>query len=496
MKNAFEILGATPSDSVERLKELFEEKQLFSDDDKEIELAYTELTNLKKRITHEIKYFSGEYFSEFDEAFSSTQNVTTKPNVIISNIISIGKWFDEGANKLIDTINEQRDIADFAAVSDSQIIDDAISTLKTQTITTIKDFLSNCMQESIITLFNRLVLWDDYMSFFVNDLLLHYENIISETIKKAEKDCRDAFARISNDANSYISDGSIDDNFIDDIEYFRSCLREWDKLVQPLQINYQNCGTNHPGSADFVHELRNDVIQMCNDSQKDLTDLMSRLRYDYSAKQELKDKILYASQFIQCLIYVLDILQDVFKEIEDTAERLKKDKKDFVELKQSVIELNDKINPFRSKIYLRPLRGTDSKPSSVSDTVTSIQGTSTSSYSNYSIDFSEKNNSTKGYFKRFLDSLDSEEGIKAMLWTIFIISIITMFFSDESSFVFGSIISRIIFFVVIISALVWHFSGGSIDFEVKYEEILYKGSIIFLIALGITFLISVFLYIT
>ena len=49
MKNAFFILGATPEDNADKLRELFEEKQLFFDDDSEINYAYTELTNLKKK---------------------------------------------------------------------------------------------------------------------------------------------------------------------------------------------------------------------------------------------------------------------------------------------------------------------------------------------------------------------------------------------------------------------------------------------------------------
>ena len=61
MQDAFKLLGATPLDNAEKLQELFENKQLFVDDDKEINLAYSELTNLKKRIKHEIKYYSKMY---------------------------------------------------------------------------------------------------------------------------------------------------------------------------------------------------------------------------------------------------------------------------------------------------------------------------------------------------------------------------------------------------------------------------------------------------
>ena len=69
MKNAFFILGATPEDNADKLRELFEEKQLFFDDDSEINYEYTELTNLKKRIKHEIRYFTADTIKKFNDIF-------------------------------------------------------------------------------------------------------------------------------------------------------------------------------------------------------------------------------------------------------------------------------------------------------------------------------------------------------------------------------------------------------------------------------------------
>jgi len=221
-----------------------------------------------------------------------------------------------------------------------------------------------------------------------------------------------------------------------------------------LQVNYQKRGTNHPGSADFVHELRNDVIQMCNDSQKDLTDLMSRLRYDYSAKQELKDKILYAPQFIQCLIYILDILCDVFKEVEDIGERLEKDKIDFKELKVSATILNDQINPYRSKFLLRSLREIESEGSSIK---------------NYANTHSSSNSSTTNYRNNNYSSRDSnknsnevsEKSINTMLVIAFIMSLVAMIVCGIKEFILGTITAAVVFMAVVITSSMW--SRGSIS---------------------------------
>lgn len=45
--NAFELLGATPSDSIEALQELLDEKELLSDDIATVQSAYADLTNPK-----------------------------------------------------------------------------------------------------------------------------------------------------------------------------------------------------------------------------------------------------------------------------------------------------------------------------------------------------------------------------------------------------------------------------------------------------------------
>ena len=377
MKNAFEILGATPDDNAERLRELFEEKQLFSDDDKEVEIAYSELTNLKKRIAHEIKYFSKEVFNGFEVVFDKA-NTKADQSYVISSIVRIGRWFDDGATKLLDIINEHREKSDFALTADNEIVDNAVTTLKDDTITSIKENLEKLEQKKLVSLFNALVTRLDYTSFFVDDLLVYYENLITESIDKQEKDCKSAFAIIEQNAKNYINYGEIDDSFVDKIAHFRKVLRAWDCLVQPLQVNCQNRGATHPRSARFVHELRNQVIQMFNDSQTDLSNIVSKAQYDYSAKQEFKDKILHAPKFIEYLIYVINILSDVFKEIDDMAERLKKDKQDFIKLKEQAEELNKKVNPVRSRMLaLRPKQQLEPETSS-SDYITPVRQSSTS----------------------------------------------------------------------------------------------------------------------
>lgn len=353
MKNAFKILGATPQDDRNKLQELYEEKQLLSDDDELVNTAYSELTNLKKRINHEIKYFSNEVFENFDKNFLDNDDEEQEMEIedICSTIISVGKWFDQNPEELYTIINDNRKIAGFSVIGNVEVIENAIIKLKEDCISAVKKYFDFWEQKDIITLFNMLVEQENYMSFFVDDLLLHYENLLQETFENKEKLCKTKFELIEENANTYIKDGTIDDNFQNNITAFKKALNAWDKMAQPLQINYENRGAQHPASLDFVHDLRNKVIDMCNKLQEDLQKLIEKLQYDYSARQSLITKISNSEEYIDNLIKVLDILLAAFKEIDIIAERLKNDKKDFLGLKETLSVLSSKVTPIN---YSRP----------------------------------------------------------------------------------------------------------------------------------------------
>ena len=118
MQNAFELLGATPLDNGEKLKELFEEKQLLLDNDKELAEAYSALTNPKKRIKHEIEYFAKEEFESFNEIFVENSESEQKMNLddTCSALINIGEWFDADINDIYTQINDNREISGFFKV--------------------------------------------------------------------------------------------------------------------------------------------------------------------------------------------------------------------------------------------------------------------------------------------------------------------------------------------------------------------------------------------
>lgn len=446
MKNAFWVLGATPEDSSEKLKELFDEKQLFCDDDKDLELAYSELINVKKRIKHEIRFLTSETFENFDKLFFD--NADEEQEIVIEDmckaIIEVGKWFDLGINDLFIKINESRKSAKFTPISNQENLQDSINELRSECILAVKKYFDYFKEKDIVLLFNTLVKQDDYMSFFVDDLLSIYEDALRNSIEKKEKDCSKKFELIEQDANSFLDDDDLSLDFSDKINNFKKSLLSWDKIVQPLQVNFANRGGQHEISIKFASTLRNKVIDMCNKSQESLQGHINyTLSYDNSAKQEFVNKTVQSINFIDYLMMVLNILQLSFAEIDVFNERLKKDRNDFENLKKDLNKILDQIDPYnvyRNKFNKKLERKQVSERS---------HNTSSNTYSNRS--------SSSSTDKTWTVAIRWILGITIL---VSLIGTIVSFASDGGSTGVG-IISGIIFFITSICAYKW----GQLDIK-------------------------------
>lgn len=350
MKNAFLILEATPNDDVDKLRELFEEKQLFLDDDTEINYAYNELINLKKRIKHEIRYFSMEIFEKFNNIFINS--VEDEEELVIDEmcfaIIQVGKWFDLSVDDLFNKINESRKTAKFSPIGNSELVQDAINELKTECIMAIKKSFDYLKEKDIILLYNTLVKKEDYICFFIDDLLSIYEDMLRETIVKKEQICTKKFDLIEKEASKFIDNDELSMELSTMVTEFKKVLNSWDKIVQPLQVNFANRGAQHELSVNFAATIRNKVIDMCNKAQERLTKLITFGLYYNSAKQKFVEKLVFSKDFVDILIKILDVLMGVFAEIEVFAERLKKDKSDFNKLKEDLSKMINQIDPYGS----------------------------------------------------------------------------------------------------------------------------------------------------
>lgn len=123
--NAFEILGATPSDDLDRLQELLDEKELLSEDPSAAQNAYGELTNPKKRLLHEITYIRADMFEGFYKLiFKEPEKPSTDD--VADVLVEIGQWFEESDEDLFFEINECRNKSGFKPIEDESVLFQAI----------------------------------------------------------------------------------------------------------------------------------------------------------------------------------------------------------------------------------------------------------------------------------------------------------------------------------------------------------------------------------
>lgn len=85
--------------------------------------------------------------------------------------------------------------------------------------------------------FNQIVKIDEFESFFVDELIAHYELIISESLQKKETECRDSFESIEKSCNSFNNGAPLSPSLKTQISVFADKLKSWDNYAQPLQVN-------------------------------------------------------------------------------------------------------------------------------------------------------------------------------------------------------------------------------------------------------------------
>ena len=201
--NAFEVLGATPSDNIESLQELLDEKELLSDDVAAVQSAYADLTNPKKRLVHEIIYLRAECFIEFKNLIFHQFDESPSVRGVAQILVDIGLWFDYDNDELFEDINTAREESGFIKLEDDSTLLEAINDLRTDCLQSANNYLDNIKENSLVLVFNQIVKIDEYESFFIDELIAHYELIISESLQKKENECRDSFNRIEDSCNAF-----------------------------------------------------------------------------------------------------------------------------------------------------------------------------------------------------------------------------------------------------------------------------------------------------
>lgn len=357
MNNAFNILGAEPTDNAERLQELLDEKELLLDDTSEVQSAYADLTNPKKRLQHEIAYFCEDSLSDFNKLINHSFEEAPTLSKVADIIVKLGWWFDMDDNGLMEYINEARLAGGYIQIDDAYAITQSIQNLKQDCVQSVNTYFDRLTEKSLVGIFNQIVKIEGYESFFIDELLAHYELIISEPLQEKEKKCETAFDEIERLCNQFNNGGVLSISISGKVTEFGTILKDWDNYAQPLQVNMQRRGGQHDSSGALVHDIRNRVIELCNRSQAEIGQMLEMLNRfsgnsygSYSSlssaikiRDKLPQKLSDSVKLTDILLKIINILSSVFAELELTAEQLKKDKKDITELRNTLSTFNNQI---------------------------------------------------------------------------------------------------------------------------------------------------------
>lgn len=357
MNNAFTILGAEPTDTAERLQELLDEKELLLDDISEVQAAYADLTNPKKRIQHEISYFCSDALDDFNKLVNKQYEEAPTLGQIANIVVELGWWFESDDDDLYDKINDARTVSGFTQLDSIDVVTDAVQALKQDCIQAINSYFDRLKEKSLIGIFNQIVKIDEYESFFIYELMAHYELIVKEQLEGKENKVIVIFDEIEKMCNQFNNGAALSPELNGKVDEFRNALKEWDNIAQPLQVDMQQRGGQHESSGQLVHDIRNRIIELCNCSQEKLqksiesferTSLNAQLgvgsRYQaISARDMLEKKLNDSISFTKTLIALTDILSQVFAELEITAEQLKKDRSQLVDLRDTLTKLRNQI---------------------------------------------------------------------------------------------------------------------------------------------------------
>ena len=370
LKNPFHILGATPRDNRHRIIELEEERSLLSDADACME-ARSILTHPRQRISAEVAWLPGidpfrtertdEVLRRLDAPNQNLLNIAgltpiaranllasglaRLPNLSSSNILAgntipfrgiarlpnlsssnIVEWIftiaqaSEAINsEMVHAIlSEDRRASGFPEITDLSTLDDEIRKQKryySETISSVLENLSVSARALVMTSLLETATGNGrYQSpTLIRDLIPAYELSVQDSLDQNRTiiEAQDARLRAMVDANNP------DTTLAPIVDQLLVSLKEWDTLVQPIQLSQTSTGQRHDASFEMAWRFRKLAADLFLEHRKS----------DFSKK-------------------ILNTLTDVFSEVPEIAEQIDEDLRELEEQARLVrsVEEFEEIN--------------------------------------------------------------------------------------------------------------------------------------------------------
>lgn len=340
LQNPFHILTASPRDNRMRILELAEERSLLQDSS-ECTSARSELTTPRKRLSAEIAWLPGVGPKKAGEVLSL---LTSSPTVVLAienlpataranllaaglirlpdgNAADVATWILEIARafehikftELCASINEERVAAGFPEVSDTSTIEAEIQVRRAHYRNTIKSALDNLPPKELVKTVTNVI------DIATHNGLEHGPTLIDDLVDLYEVGAQDFFEKEESNIKILVEklreavDAKCPDSMLAPLVDQLICVvKNWDIVAQPIQVSTKSRGLGHEASQRIAYLVRGLAIHMFNEH----------------------DKLDFSQQ-------LTNMLQEVFAEVGEIAERTAQDACTLSELAEQQIRTRE-----------------------------------------------------------------------------------------------------------------------------------------------------------
>ena len=324
LQNPFHILNASPRDNRRRIMELADERSLLLDSSGCME-ARSELTNPRKRLSAEVAWLPGigpkrvgEVLSLLESSPADLLVVDNLPSIARVNLLAAGlarlpdhnadnvaEWIleiswafeDLDADELSVIINEERVVSGFPEVSDMSAVEAEIQERRRYYRQVIKSAFDNLPPKELVEAVTVAVEsatddGEEHGPIMIADLVDSYEVEAQGFLDKEEENIRVLVEKLRATVDAERSDSTLAPM----VNQLIQVVKNWDTVAQPIQISTKSRGLDHDASHRVAGLVRGLAIHMFNEHGK----------LDFSQR-------------------LTDMLQEVFAEVGEVAERTAQD---------------------------------------------------------------------------------------------------------------------------------------------------------------------------
>jgi len=338
LQNPFHILTTSPRDNRRKIMELADERSLLFDSNLCTQ-ARSELTNPRKRLTAEVAWLPGlgpkhvgELLVTLENSPSDLFSVDKLTSIARSNLLASGlsrlinyspddiaEWILEiswafesvDAEELRVIVNEERVVSGFPEVTDLSALETEIQERRRYYRQVIKNVLDNLSAKKLVEAVTVAVesatnVGEEHGPILIADLVDSYEVEAQEFLEKEEENIKSLVKNLRVAVESKRSDTVLAPM----VNLLISIVRNWDSVAQPIQVSTQSRGLDHEASQRVAWHVRSLAIDMFNEHNK--------------------------LEFSQQLT---NMLQQVFAEVVDVAERTAEDANSLDEIAEDRVRL-------------------------------------------------------------------------------------------------------------------------------------------------------------